>query len=116
MKIGLVVGCMVACCLTTQCVYAADVCDSTATLARSIMQARQSGVDMPEMMAVADKQCNGESGTNLKACAAAQRLQRTMIVAAYKTPMFSTREYRDREVSDFVNNWYLACYENEHKN
>mgnify|MGYP000040441913 FL=1 len=72
-----------------------DTCLSVGTLATSVMQARQAGVDLGRAMEIA-----GDSSSI-----------QAMVLMAYGEPRFSTDEYQQNAVADFANTWMLSCYE-----
>ena len=74
-------------------------CEQLSSLAGVVMTGRQDGVAMSDYMA--------ES----KDFPASQAI----VVAAYKVPRYSTDEYKKSAVSDFENEWYLACYKSQNK-
>jgi len=75
---------------------AEDFCDSVGTFARTIMEARQTGVAMSKLVELTKQHGMDEGGMPI-------------IIAAYEAPRYSTEEYRQREIQDFENQAYLAC-------
>jgi hypothetical protein len=69
--------------------------------AKLTMLKRQNGSPMSEVMADASDadKTFGLSGT-----------MREMVIDAYERPRFSTKEHRERAVTDFANEWMLSCY------
>ncbi|WP_143748343.1 hypothetical protein [Mesorhizobium carmichaelinearum] len=80
-------------------------CTAIGELARNIMQKRQTGTDMSEMMAVVDK---FDKDPNLK------DLARQMVILAYQMPLFSVEENKQQTISEFANNIQVRCYSNSH--
>lgn len=70
-------------------------CEKISKLARSIMTARQEGIDMAQMM-----HPGGEEASDAA---------RTLVLAAYDLPRYSSPEYVQRASDDFANDAYLAC-------
>ena len=68
-------------------------CEELHQLATTVMQARQNGAAMPEMMRIASD----------------NPLARAIVQDAYNAPRFSTREYQQRETEDFANTVYAEC-------
>lgn len=68
-----------------------DKCESIAGFAEQIMRNRQIGVPMSKMMKVSSGAFSG------------------MIVAAFDSPRYSTKEYQSRSISDFRDKAYLVC-------
>lgn len=71
-----------------------DKCKIVGDLANSVMDARQAGVAMSDIMAL-------PSNTNLT---------RKMVIEAYKRPRFSTEEFQKSATADFRAEWEAACY------
>lgn len=68
-------------------------CKAVSTLAATVMEARQSGVSLSDVM-------DGvESGG----------LSEQMAMEAYDRPRFSTPEMQEETINEFGNNWYLRC-------
>lgn len=72
-------------------------CEVISRLAKSIMQARQSGVSMSEMMGIAARD------EDFKALAEA------LVIDAYDSPRYSTDGMKQRSIEDFENNVFLQC-------
>lgn len=99
MKIGQVF-CIFLLLICTQSAYAAEetegkklTCEDLENLARSVMNSRQSGVSMSDMVKVAPE-------------------FKWMIIAAFEQPRFSTEENQTEASQDFANTIALACYKN----
>lgn len=71
-----------------------ELCKDIGGLAKSIMQARQSGAPAHDLIEIL-----GDDNESLRA----------IVIDAYSTPMFSTDEFKNREVTKFMNKWYLGC-------
>ena len=68
-------------------------------LAKTIMDGRQKGVEMSQMMNIA----------TAGPVDAANTATRYMVIEAYNRPRFSTPEIIQRSIVDFQNDMYLAC-------
>lgn len=71
-------------------------CKEISEFAGSIMQARQQGTPMSDLYDIA----NGS------------KVIESLIILAYEVPKFNTAEYKQREVSKFKNELFLACVKN----
>ena len=69
-------------------------CDQISELAEGIMSSRQGGVSMAKAMEIA--------GDN--------KLFKGMMVDAYETGRYIVESNQRREIADFRDKWYLACY------
>ena len=69
-----------------------EKCVSLKRAAATAMKSRQIGVELDEVLAITNNQ-----------------LLRTMSIQAYKQTRYSTDEYQKRAISEFSNEWYLAC-------
>lgn len=78
-------------------------CDAIGVLARSVMDARQSGVPLEKQMAIA------EGGDN----AVVKELMIRIVMAAYERPHYRTETMRQHEVITFSNSMAFACYKGE---
>jgi len=68
-------------------------CANVAQLAETVMQQRQRGASMRELMSrVPDND-----------------VARRIIMAAYEEPRYNTREYQQNEIRDFENKYFLEC-------
>lgn len=74
---------------------AEDECATFHKYAATVMDARQAGVAMPEMMEIA-----GDS-----------KLLKHIVVQAYKQARFGSEKMQKRQVDDFANDIYLECFE-----
>jgi hypothetical protein len=79
---------------TTPVTAEEDVCAELAELARDLMEMRQDGFPLSELMKIA----KGEE------------LLRLLALDAYGVPRFSSKEYQDLAITDFSDKWALACY------
>ena len=73
-----------------------EACTELAKLAEVVMEKRQEGVAMPEMMAVVTDPEHD--------------LIRTMIVNAYEEPRWNSASIRHQTICEFRDSWYLKCY------
>ena len=69
-------------------------CDQISELAEAMMSSRQAGVSMAKAMKV--------TGDN--------KLFKGMMVDAYETGRYIVESNQRREIADFRDKWYLACY------
>lgn len=76
------------------------LCELHSKSAKYIMEARQNGAPMSDAMKIAS---NGDSGPKLK------ELMRSIVVSAYETPRFGSKQLKDSAVSEFENKVYLSC-------
>lgn len=76
-------------------------CTALGSLARSIMEKRQGGTDMSELMSVVDK-FDVESF---------KPIARSMVMMAYSMPRFNGEEFKQKTILDFSNQVQLACYQ-----
>ena len=74
-------------------------CEQIASLAESVMKARQGGSSMASLIAVA-----GESG-----------IAKLMVESAFEVSRYSTDKFKNRTISDFRDEWYLICYQSRNK-
>lgn len=77
------------------------VCGAMGALAGSIMEMRQTGVPLSEMMrritdAVADE--------------AMKEFARAAVMMAYAAPYYSTREFKENAINEFRNEAELSCF------
>lgn len=82
--------------------YASDVttshqaCSILAGTAKQVMIARQNNAPIQGLMQIAIK---NDSNITM-----------TIIKEAYELPRYSTKEYQQKAISDFSNQWYLECF------
>jgi len=74
-------------------------CEQVAGLAKSMMEARQGGIAMTQVLEVA-KKMDAESGTDVG---------RNMVMAAFDVPRFHGEEAQARAIQDFSNDMHLSC-------
>lgn len=74
-------------------------CEQMESLARSIMDARQSGIPLKKVMDI------------MKLDKAA----RAMTIYAYETPAYQVKENQQRKTDEFANEFYLECLKSEIK-
>lgn len=70
-----------------------DPCPTWGQLAATIMELRQGGVSMAELMNVTDND-----------------VARQLVIAAYDIPQYSTSRYKERAITEFANDVMLVCY------
>lgn len=73
----------------------AQDCKGLGDIAEKLMELRQAGGALSDIMS------NPELSS----------LTKRMAVSAYKTPRYSTEEFKLRAITDFRSEWELACYE-----
>ena len=71
-----------------------DPCLTLGVISTTVMEARQRGVSIGDLMVVAKE----------------SELLQAIILAAYQVPRFNTEEYQQQAVADFGNEVMLACY------
>ena len=69
-----------------------EMCINVKEAATTMMKSRQVGMELDKVLAYGDVD-----------------LFQTMAIEAYKQPRFSTDQYQQRAISEFSNEWYLAC-------
>lgn len=72
-------------------------CERVADYARTVMEARQSGVRMVDAMPSKDVD------------AQTKRAMEAIVMAAYERPRFGTKGYQQKAVTDFEDSIFLAC-------
>jgi hypothetical protein len=70
-----------------------EMCNSLSGAARKTMERRQEGVSMQKLMEIAK----------------GNELIEGIIISAYDSPRYSTKEMQARSVEDFRDKWYLEC-------
>lgn len=78
---------------------AEDTCSMVASMARTVMSARQNGVEMEKMMAVARKS-DGPVG----------KITEALVVDAFAVPRWQTPANKQRAIEDFGNDNAAMCY------
>ena len=81
--------------LTFNSVAADNHCTEIEGLSKAIMGARQANAPMGKMMAIAKRSGFG--------------FAESLVIKAYKRPLFSSSEMKKREAVDFANEVYLEC-------
>lgn len=79
-----------------------NACESIYKAAEQVMEARQAGVAMPKMMGLVT---NFEGVTD-----GFKSAYKSIIIAAYEQPQYSTEKMQQRTVTKFANNISLQCY------
>lgn len=74
-------------------------CDQIERAATGVMQARQQGTTLRDLITLI-----GSSGNT-----AVDEIYRGMIIAAYKVPRYSGKDYQQRAVTEFANEFYMMC-------
>lgn len=72
-------------------------CADISELAANIMESRQSGTAMADMMTLAD------------GAGSASDLIEAMVVSAYEMPRFQTPTHQRRQVAEYRDAWHLRC-------
>jgi len=81
-----------------------SVCKSFSKGAGTIMEIRQAGVSMSDVMqAYVDTSQEGDSPT-------VGRAVELMITLAYETPRYSSESIQKRQVTEFENDFFLLCF------
>lgn len=75
-----------------------NLCEEYGSTAELIMQKRQSGVDISQMLKIANS-------LNKKS----QDVFKNMIIDAYDRPEYSSSKYRNEEIKKFKERYYIAC-------
>lgn len=72
------------------------LCEQVQGLSKVVMEKRQQNFQMSELVNIAIKNDVPD-------------LAIEMIKEAYGIPLYGTQTYKDREINEFSNKWYLAC-------
>lgn len=75
-------------------------CESISKTAKTIMEARQSGVGMSKMMRLLRE--NAES--------VSYEVLEKVVANAYELPNWSTEKRQQESIQDFGDKWYRVCY------
>lgn len=75
-----------------------DFCKDQSLLAASVMNARQSGMTMAEMMEIPKKGKEGDGA-------------RALVIDSFKYPKMNTESNQQSAISEFENQTYLQCIE-----
>ena len=70
-----------------------DPCIILGELAATIMELRQGGANMGDVISLSDNE-----------------LARMLVIEAYDTPRFSTEGYKQQAIADFANGVMVVCY------
>ena len=73
-----------------------EICQGWGTLAEAVMDGRQAGVSMQDMI---DAVITEDTDS----------LILDLVIEAYESPRYSVPENQRREIQDFKNKWYLGC-------
>lgn len=95
MRIGLFPLALVAAGLAGQANGDPASCESVGLLAKTVMEARQSGVAMQDVM----------QGAN--------ELTKQLLIAAYEQPPYVSAAGKQRAITNFQNDVYLECVKHE---
>ena len=84
-----------------QPVYAEDPCKVLEMFAGRVMERRQNGALMSDLIRIID---NGDyEEIN-------DRMMKKIIVSAYDKPLYSTDDYKQKAILQFKNDIYMKCY------
>ena len=72
-------------------------CDQIANVAKSVMSGRQGGVSMGTLVGIAK----------------GNALIEKMVVEAFESGRYSTKEIQDRQISEFRDKWFLWCFKSQ---
>lgn len=86
--------------VTVSSAQANDMCDGQSKLANTIMEARQNGMPMRQMMNIVGN--DGDAST---------KLSRALVKAAYGVPRYHSEGMKTRIATEFSNEVYLMCLE-----
>lgn len=78
-----------------------EACTTIADTAKSAMQLRQTGADMPSLVKALDRELDG----------GALDLGIGLLQLAYDEPLFSGAEYKERAANEFSSTVFRACLE-----
>ena len=73
----------------------ADTCQAIERIATAVMEARQNGVPMSQLMGVADD----------------NSVMQDMVIEAYNHPAYRTRDVKNRTIRNFADRQYRLCFE-----
>ncbi|TNE87039.1 MAG: hypothetical protein EP324_08175 [Gammaproteobacteria bacterium] len=74
-----------------------DNCNYSYELAHSVMEARQLGVPLPNLVKIAD----------------GNELMLALIEEAYSKPKYASEDYKTMKANDFANDVYLICMQHQ---
>jgi len=72
-------------------------CDQIANVAKSVMSGRQGGVSMGTLVGIAK----------------GNALIEKMVVEAFESGRYSTKQVQDRQISEFRDKWFLWCFKSQ---
>jgi len=99
----LLLASLLAASLTPFSANAAIECEDIASLAKTIMDARQSGISLPKLM----------GAVNNSQDEATKNLGKLIVMDAFESPGFRGAKYKKREINSFENKWMLSCMKKE---
>lgn len=74
-------------------------CDDIAEITKSVMQLRQTNAPIQDAMKLANGSFTGVNRIVVKG----------LTIDAYSHPLYSTDEYKQREITEYSNNKYVGC-------
>jgi ABC-type microcin C transport system permease subunit YejB len=77
-----------------------EICSNVNQASQAMMDARQKGVQMKVMMTELNKL--GMDANQLQ-------MYQAMLIDAFSTPAYQSKEYRSKAVNDFANKYYSEC-------
>ena len=83
-------------------------CQVVESLSRVIMEVRQVGASLGDVMAIANSP--PLPGMAMDAVAAQQKLMKELVLEAFEVPRFNTKENQQKAAVDFSNKAALACH------
>ena len=94
--------------------FAEGSCETLANFAQNVMIARQNGVPLTHALQSLEKAKIkftklAKTKDEKQALIVTNTAFKYITVEAYKTPLYSTDKYKQREVSEFSNKVYLDC-------
>lgn len=75
------------------------VCNSINEFAGTAMSARQNGVTLAQSMSALENQEDAEI----------KKVLRLITMSAYEAPAYQSDEHKNKEISEFQNQWYMVC-------
>ena len=80
-----------------------QVCAPFSTISGGIMEARQVGVEMQELIAAVSEVDKGKEQSEMT------KDMIKVVIAAYEQPRYESPERQRMMVTDFKNEWFLKC-------
>ena len=80
-----------------------QVCATFSTISGGIMEARQVGVEMQDLIAAVSKTDEGKEQSDMT------KDMIKVVIAAYEQPRYESPEAQRMMVTDFKNEWFLKC-------